>query len=259
MHPVTAMLTRHYEQCLERHGPTPRGMDWGPEPARLDLRFAAICRAFGLEPSSPGPADRAPADRASGSRRAARPDAGVPPPVSILDAGCGCGLLLDYLMQHHRGAFSYRGVDASPRMIAAAQARHPRETWACEDVTLPGAAPPCDWVVANGLLTERREIPHEAMVAFARLVVTGLFSRARIGVVFNVLSSHVNFRDAALFYWDPGEALAFCAANLSRHVVIWHDTVLYEYFCCIRREPWAPPASVLPRTGNTAQGEERPA
>jgi SAM-dependent methyltransferase len=218
MHRVTQVLAAHYEQCLERHGPNPRGMDWGSDFARLELRFAAIGRAIGLEHHANG----------------ARP--------SLLDAGCGCGLLLDYLQARHPARFEYFGMDASAKMIAAAKVKHPatHDRWFQEDITAPQQAPVCDWVIANGLLTERRETPHDEMVSYAQRVLTGMFGLCQRGIVFNVLSSHVNFRDPVLFYWDPGEAMTFCARRLSRHIVLWHDTELYEYFCCVRREPWSP-------------------
>ena len=70
MHDVTRTLTTHYETCLAQDGATAQGMDWGDNTARLTTRFDAICRAIGLNEH----------------RRQ----------ISVLDAGCGCGLLLDH-------------------------------------------------------------------------------------------------------------------------------------------------------------------
>ncbi|HWB20029.1 MAG TPA: hypothetical protein VG711_07005, partial [Phycisphaerales bacterium] len=66
MHEVTRTLTEHYESCLAAHGPTAQGMDWGTNESRLNLRFSLMGRAMGLFQ----PAQQ----------------------ISIIDAGCGCGL-----------------------------------------------------------------------------------------------------------------------------------------------------------------------
>jgi SAM-dependent methyltransferase len=212
MHDVTRTLTDHYESCLARHGATAQGMDWGNNTERLDMRFAAIGRAIGLN-----------------DHRA---------PASVIDAGCGCGLFLDYCKLHWPGRVAYTGIDASVKMIAAARQRHPDATWVIGDMI--DADPPhhADWVVANGLLTERREVSHDRMVQYAQAVLVGMFNHCRHGICFNVLSTHVNFRNDTLFYWEPGEALAFCARQLARHVTVHHDLEMFEYFCTVRREPW---------------------
>jgi SAM-dependent methyltransferase len=212
MHDVTQTLTTHYESCLAAHGPTPQGMDWGTDDSRLSLRFDAICRAIGLNVYAD--------------------------PVSVLDVGCGCGLLHDHLNQHWPGRVQYTGLDASSKMIAAARAKDPQATWITGDITDASSIPTADWVVANGLLTERRDIPHERMVQYAQAVLIAMFNACRVGIVFNVLSTHVNFRNEMLFYWEPGEALAFAVRQLSRHVVVHHDLEIYEYFLTVRRKPW---------------------
>jgi SAM-dependent methyltransferase len=171
-------------------------MDWGADAARLDDRFGTICRAMGL--------------------------AGRDEIVRVLDVGCGCGLLLDHLEEHHPGRCAYTGADASPAMIEAARERHPGAAWFVADV-LDDALPAADWIVANGLLTERRGIDEDAMMAFATAAVRRMFDGCTEGIVFNVLSDHVNFRDPNLFYWGPADTLALAVRELSRHVTIHHD------------------------------------
>src|SRR5262245_43232362 len=101
MHEVTQTLTEHYETCLARHGATAQGMDWGENTARLALRFDAIGRAIGLDEH----------DRK----------------MSLLDVGCGCGLLLNHLQSRWPSRVEYSGMDASAKMIAAARKAHPED------------------------------------------------------------------------------------------------------------------------------------
>lgn len=215
MHRITQRLTQHYESCLATHGPNAQGMDWGTNEQRLSARFQAICRAVGLQVGTQA--------KVGG--------------LSMLDVGCGCGLLFDHLQKHHPQQVDYIGLDASTAMIAAASERHPHARFIVGDI-LSADAPVCDWVVANGLITECRDTPESEMVAYAQRVITSMFALCRIGIVFNVMSSHVNYRNANLFYWDPSDVLRFAATQLSRHVALYHDLELYDYFCCIRREPW---------------------
>ncbi|MCP3905642.1 MAG: class I SAM-dependent methyltransferase [Planctomycetes bacterium] len=211
MHEVTRVLTAHYDSCLATHGPTPEGMDWGSDATRLADRFGTICRAIGLDDGTA--------------------------PVDILDVGCGCGLLLDHLRERHPDRATYTGVDASPAMIDAARERHPDATWLRADI-LDDPLPDADWVVANGLLTERRGIDERQMTDFAQAAVRRMYECCRAGIAFNVLSDHVNFRDPNLFYWGPAATLAFTVDELSRHVTIHHDLTTYDYFVCVRRHAW---------------------
>jgi SAM-dependent methyltransferase len=220
MHGVTRVLTEHYDACLAKHGPTPQGMDWGGDSSRLDLRFDALIRAIGLNV----------------------PDSSA----TILDAGCGCGLFLDHLQQRCAGRFEYVGLDASAKMIDAARRRHPSAHWMVGDITTSANLPAADWVVANGLLTERRETSEPQMLEFAKTVVASMFECCRAGIVFNVLTSHVNFRNPMLFYWDPGDIITFASRGLSRHVTIYQDLSIYDVFCCIRKTPWSGPAHAKP-------------
>lgn len=211
MHRVTETLTTHYDACLATHGANARGMDWGEDPDRLTARFDAVCRAIGMSESQEK--------------------------YSILDVGCGCGLLRDHLEMRFSNRVTYTGLDASPAMLEAARQRHPEASFVQHDIAEGRTDLTCDWVVANGLLTERRGTPEVQMIDFAHRVIENMFQCCQVGIVFNVLSSHVNFRDESLFYWDPGAVIEYVTTNLSRHISIHHDLETYDYFCCIRREP----------------------
>jgi SAM-dependent methyltransferase len=212
MRDITQTLTKHYDSCLIQHGPTAQGMDWGDNTARLSERFDAIGRAIDVS--------------------------SIEPDSTLLDVGCGCGLLLDHILSRWPNRVEYTGIDASAAMIDAARRRHPNVGWIMADITDSPAVAPADWVIANGLLTEKRDVTYDRMVHYAQSVLVGMFNLCRRGIVFNVLSSHVNFENEMLFYWDPGEALSFCTRTLSRHVVIHHDLESYEYYCTVRRDPW---------------------
>ena len=50
-----------------------------------------------------------------------------------------------------------------------------------------------------------------------------MFKSSKKGIVFNSLSTHVDYRDKNLFYSSPEELLSFCVKNLSKYYVIRSD------------------------------------
>ena len=68
--PITRRLQEHYARTFEEHGATVRGLDWGTDEGRLQLRYQNMSAV--IEPGH----DLTP---------------------SLLDVGCGFGGLLGYL------------------------------------------------------------------------------------------------------------------------------------------------------------------
>ena len=209
-------LQRHYERCLETGGATPQGVDW-PNGPDLEVRFAT---QLGVLDGMP---------------------AGDAPPV-LLDLGCGPGLLLDYLeATGRRGSVDYGGIDISPAMIDAARARWPGARFEARDILadpLPAAS--VDVVVMNGVLTERRGIPRERMVAMAEAILAAAFRAARHGIAFNAMSRHVDWEREDLFHWGFDEVAAFLKRDLTRHVAFRADYGLYEFTCFAWHAPRRP-------------------
>ncbi|HHN63806.1 MAG TPA: class I SAM-dependent methyltransferase, partial [Nitrospirae bacterium] len=90
--PYYYKIVKHYEACFDKFGESPKGMDW-PDEKDLIKRFnIMLCVIRGL----------------SGR-------------VSLLDLGCGIGLLVDYLKD--RGLLEkiqYLGIDISEKLIEVA-------------------------------------------------------------------------------------------------------------------------------------------
>lgn len=206
-------VVRHYERCLAQHGASPRGVDW-PNGADLTTRFGVM---LGL----------------------CRPAPDGAPAASLLDVGCGPGLLVDYMTATGReGSFDYCGADLSQTMIDAARDRWPAHRFLCLDIIAnPGDVPVSDYVILNGVLTEKRELPQEHMVGLAQNLLLSCFSRAKVGLAFNAMSSHVDWFRDDLFHWPVDEAMGFLVKNLSRHIVVRADYNLYDYTVYVYREP----------------------
>jgi SAM-dependent methyltransferase len=163
------------------------------------------------------------------------------PAGRLLDLGCGAGLYYDYLIDC--GAlrdWRYRGIDLSPAMIAAARARHPQLSFERRDLLAeplrPGEA---DAVVMNGVLTEKRELPHAAMWALAQDLLRSVWAGSPRVLAFNVMSAHLDWCRPDLFHLPLDWLLPFLRAELSPHVVIRQDYGLHEYTVWVRDRPWS--------------------
>lgn len=206
---VTDRLASHYRETLAAHGETARGVDWRDDETaviRYDRMLAVVER---------GPAQRT--DR-----------------PSVLDVGCGWGGLLD--RAEARGiALDYRGIDVVAEMVDLAARRRPAGAFAVADVFEIGDDAVADYVVCNGILTQKLETSLSEMDEFARALVTRLFELCRVGVAFNVMTSMVNFTVPNLFYKSPVELLAFCQ-TLTRSFALDHAYPLYEYTVYLYRD-----------------------
>ena len=209
-------LQEHYERCLDQAGATPQGVDW-PNGRDLEARFATQLSVLEGLPK------------------------GSEPPV-LLDLGCGPGLLLDYLQATgRREDVSYRGIDISEAMVAAARGRWPGVPFEARDVVAEPLPPQSvDVVVMNGVLSERRGIPRDRMVEMAQGIVAAAFRAARHGLVFNAMSRHVDWERDDLFHWGFDEVASYLTRDVSRHIAIRADYGLYEFSAFVWRAPRRP-------------------
>lgn len=138
----------------------------------------------------------------------------------ILDVGCGLGGFRSFLKEAGIDA-RYTGIDITPAMVVAARQAHPDcrfyegsiEALSEKD---DEAAP--DYAFASGIFCFDREAGQNGMMQ----TVADMFRLARVGVAFNSLSGHADFREEGEFYADAPGVLAECM-KLSPWVVLRHD------------------------------------
>jgi len=208
--PEYLALARHYETCLEQHGATAKGMDW-PKEDDLKTRFAVM---LGIV-------------RNSSKKR-----------ISILDLGCGVGLLLDFLKEKRLSSnIEYTGIDISEKMVEIAKERWPAYKFEQRDILQKPLAPQShDYVIINGLLNEKLTLPYKAMVKFAQRIIANAYAACRVGLAFNAMSKHVDWEREDLFHWPFDEAAAFLKKSCSRHIMFRANYGLYEYTTYVFRE-----------------------
>jgi SAM-dependent methyltransferase len=202
------------ESFLEAHGPdSPRGM--GCLTGDADTRYRVMLEAI--------------RDR----RR----------PVTLLDFGCGLANLNDLIIREGIANVTYSGLDLSDRFLAESQRKYPATTFFKADVLTDqlDTIPSFDYVVMNGIFHYKGAQHDDAeMFAYLRALVARMFTRARVGLAFNMITRQVEWERDDLFHVPVDEVLTFLSYHVSRHVVVRHDYGLYEYTVYVYREPSDP-------------------
>jgi len=201
--PAYFQLVRHYEKRFAEHGATAAGVDW-PDEAGATLRYDVMLDLL-------------------------RWDSLRPATATLLDFGCGVAGLYEHLRGDELGrSVQYAGHDLSELYIEHCCRTHPGIRFSAGDVLAGHRLDSVDYVVANGVFTERLGLDHEEMFAFMRAVLEQLVTVARRGVAFNVMSTLVDWERDDLFHVAPSR-IADLAAGFGRRFVIRHDYPLYEY------------------------------
>ena len=201
-------IVSHYESCLEKHGDTHLGVDW-PRKQDVETRYKVMLEV--IRQDTPGN-------------------------VRLLDFGCGASHLYEYILQHKLQHIDYSGLDLSERFIRLSRSKFPLINYYSLDILEdPASLPDFDYIVMNGVFTEKRNLTFDEMFSFFQAVAKKVFSKSRVGIAFNVMSKQVDWERDDLFHL-PFDLLArFLAEEVSRHFVIRHDYRLYEYTAYVYR------------------------
>lgn len=196
------VIVDHYESCLEKHGDSHLGVDW-PKLEDCDKRYRVMLEVV----------------RESGGD-----------PRTLLDFGCGAAHLYEYMLRHGVRGLDYSGLDLGASFVALARKKFPERSFLHVDVLDPVAElPEFDYIVMNGVLTEKRSLDFDEMWSYTQRLLTRLFARTRVGLAFNVMSKHVDWERAELFHLPFDLLAAFLRRELTRNYVFRNDYGLYEY------------------------------
>ena len=191
-------IVEHYEKCFQKHGDNAQGMDW-PNQEDLDTRFKIMLDIVDSEESS-----------------------------TILDFGCGTGLLLDY-MKSKNIRHKYLGADISQNFISECEKKYPDVDFYCGDILKKDYLPQVDYIVANGVYTEKLLMTYEDMFEYLKDSVKVLYNKCNKGVAFNVMSFHVHYQREDLFHVPHDDLAKFLTTQVTRNYVFRNDYGLYEY------------------------------
>lgn len=209
--PPQQKICAHYEACFREHGDTPQGVDW-PNEEDAKTRYQIMLDVARHRP--------------------------VGQPATLLDFGCGTGALLEYMYEAGVHDLEYSGLDLSEAFVKAASAKHPDHQFHCLDVlTSASDLPMHDYIVMNGVFTEKLELSYEDMLDYMARMLDVVFQKCRIGMAFNVMSKHVDWERDDLFHVPFDTMATLLKKNLSRHMSFRLDYGLYEYTVHLYHKP----------------------
>ena len=185
----------YYRQKLEEFGGSARGMDWKNEDSQR-LRFQVIAKYMDF--------DRNP---------------------SVLDVGCGNGEFLEFCRQAKLPC-RYTGLDIVPEMVALTNRRFGAGT--AIEGELSGVEGRYDYVIASGTFNAKLSAQDRIWRAYLHGSIEKMFALCNEAIVFNCMTSHVDYRYDRLYYASPDEISALAVGCLSRRFLIDHSYPLYE-------------------------------
>jgi SAM-dependent methyltransferase len=209
MDSISKVLGHYYSEKFSLHGPSSEGVDWGSDEARMFLRYDKMLSV---------------ADYVAGKK------------PSLLDVGCGYGGLWEYAISRNID-LDYTGIDVAGNMIEWAMANMSSGNFIHGDMLDYRFDREFDYVVCNGILTQKLETAGLQMDQFAAQLIRQMFSLCKIGIAFNVMTTKVNYYSNNLYYRNPAELFSWCLGEISSHIKLDHSYPLYEYTIYLYRNP----------------------
>ncbi len=195
-------IVSHYESCLKKYGDTHLGVDW-PNEEGADIRYKVMLDVIR-------------------ARQGCK--------ISLLDYGCGASGLYEYICERNIQDIEYSGLDISKKFIQLSKTKYPFISYYCLDILEESAdISEFDYIVMNGVFTEKRELSFDEMFKYFMRVLKKIFCRTRLGLAFNIMSKHVDWEREDLFHLPYDTLANFLMKEVSRNFIIRNDYGLYEY------------------------------
>ncbi len=195
-------IAEHYRRCFEKFGDNHKGVDW-PNLEDAKKRYSVMLSVV--------PDDLH---------------------VKVLDFGSGLGHFLEYIMDRGYTNIDYTGLEINQESVEACLKKFPEHKFLCGDIL--GESPveleeKYDFVIINGVFTVKRDLSFEEMWSFVQSCISTLWQYTHNQMIFNVMSSHVDWEREDLFHLPIDLLADFLCENISRDFVIRNDYQLYEY------------------------------
>ena len=211
--PVYFNLVKHYESCFMNYGATPKGVDW-PKKEDVVTRFNIMIEML-------------------------KPWLNHKAKLKLLDLGCGYGALYGHLLQLKLVKFiDYSGIDLSLEILKAAKTLYPDIKFShCDLLGGSTMIEDFDFIIMNGLFTVKSQMTQPQMFDFFSAMLDKVYRIARIGLSFNIMSTHVDWLRDDLFHVSFDKMAEILQKVCGRHFVFRADYGLYEYTVYVYKKP----------------------
>lgn len=154
------------------------------------------------------------------------------PEISILDVGCGNGELYRFLhFCGFRGV--YTGIDINENLLSFARNKYCAEnvSFLKVDLLSDSFEQNYDYVLMSGLFNANYGQDFFWICRF----IEAMYRRCSKLTAFNMISTHVNYRDKGLYYVSPGELLSHVISNVTPFVTLIHNEPPYNFQIELKR------------------------
>jgi SAM-dependent methyltransferase len=197
---------QYFEERLNVHGATARGVDWNSETAQ-EIRFSQLARV--IDPSAP---------------------------FSLLDYGSGYGALAGYLLRRGLPMQQYTGYDILESMVVKA-----REVFAdqaqCAFTHRFEDLAPVDYAIASGIFNLKLDTPYGTWTNYVVHELEKMHELSHKGFSANFLTKYSDpeYMRPNLYYADPCFLFDYCKVHFSRNVALLHDYEVYDFTLIVRK------------------------
>ncbi|BCG62732.1 MAG: hypothetical protein methR_P0382 [Methyloprofundus sp.] len=147
---------------------------------------------------------------------------------TVLDVGCGNAELYKYLnFNGFKG--EYKGYDINEELLNQARKMYPDIVVAKLDILAEPINERFDYVVLSGLFN----LNYGQNIEWVEQMLTVMYGLANKKMIFNAISSYVNYQQDEMFYINPSTLLDFVLRNLSTQVVLEHGALPYNYLMAV--------------------------
>jgi SAM-dependent methyltransferase len=196
-------IAEHYNSCFEKHGDNNLGVDW-PNYKDTLTRHKVMFEVTRFGNQTPKK------------------------PISLLDFGCGLGHFYEWI-RNEKIEVNYSGLDINENFYNLCKNKFPNLEFFHKDILKDEILPNYDYIICNGVFTEKRNLTQDEMFDFLKKTISVLWKKTDVGISFNVMSKLVDWERNELFHLSIDDLGKFITQNLSRNFIIRNDYKLYEY------------------------------
>lgn len=158
------------------------------------------------------------------------------PGSSLVDLGCGTGLLKPYLDSLDRSV-NYSGIDVVPKFIEHVRTQHNVPALSIDFFNSLQSVPVADWYALFGSMNKRWIVGLQPEESLDRVYdwISRAFDQARVGLYFNCFTARADRPKPENIHLDPIRILDVLGGRVKSYR-IRHDLPFFEFTLMVRKD-----------------------
>ena len=197
-------IKEHYERLFSEHGESHLTAQYSDQESHIK-RLEIICKEYNLHDKE------------------------------VVDFGCGIGTLIECMKNKDQKARKYTGIEIADNIRQYCKTKY-------KDYNFYKSINECKSLSDVGVISGTFNNKNEQSEMFWKKTLLELSKICKEGIVLNMLSSYVDYKDENLYYVDPMIVFKFAKENIAPYVKVVNDYALkshgypYEFTVVMRKE-----------------------